>query len=152
MISYLMGDATKPNANGPKYIMHICNDIGAWGAGFVLALSKRWKKPEMEYRKLKNSVGYALGDIQIVQVEKDLYVVNMIAQHGLRGTSNKPPVSYEHLEQCFDKFMQDISSLNEVSVHMPKIGCGLGGGSWDIVEEIIDEHLDGIPVYVYTRS
>ncbi len=40
-ISYLVGDATTPDTQGPKIISHICNDIGAWGKGFVLAISKR---------------------------------------------------------------------------------------------------------------
>jgi O-acetyl-ADP-ribose deacetylase (regulator of RNase III) len=42
-IFYMTGDATAPVGEGQKLIVHVCNDIGAWGAGFVLALSKRWK-------------------------------------------------------------------------------------------------------------
>jgi hypothetical protein len=44
-ISYLKGDATNPLGQGTKAIAHICNSTGSWGKGFVLALSKRWKKP-----------------------------------------------------------------------------------------------------------
>ena len=43
MINYLTRDATAPTAIGNKIIVHICNDIGAWGKGFVMALSKKWK-------------------------------------------------------------------------------------------------------------
>ena len=32
-----------------KIIVHICNDNGKWGSGFVLAISKRWIKPKDEY-------------------------------------------------------------------------------------------------------
>lgn len=39
--TYLKGDATCPQAKGVKIICHVCNDIGGWGKGFVLALSKR---------------------------------------------------------------------------------------------------------------
>jgi hypothetical protein len=31
----LKGDATSPQAKGPKVIAHVCNDIGAWGKGFA---------------------------------------------------------------------------------------------------------------------
>ena len=51
MIKYHIGDATKPTSEGSKFILHICNDRGGWGAGFVLALSKRWKYPELMYRQ-----------------------------------------------------------------------------------------------------
>jgi O-acetyl-ADP-ribose deacetylase (regulator of RNase III) len=47
-INYIKGDATAPISKGEKIICHICNDIGGWGKGFVLAISKRWKEPEEE--------------------------------------------------------------------------------------------------------
>ena len=42
-IEYLKGDATSPVKEGNKIILHICNDIGGWGKGFVMAISKKWK-------------------------------------------------------------------------------------------------------------
>ena len=45
-IQYLKGDATAPKTHGKKIIVHVCNDIGKWGKGFVLAISKRWKEPQ----------------------------------------------------------------------------------------------------------
>lgn len=50
-ITYTTGDATCPATSGNKIIVHICNDIGAWGKGFVLALSKRWVAPEKQYKE-----------------------------------------------------------------------------------------------------
>ena len=51
MINYLKADATIPQAEGNIIISHICNDIGAWGKGFVLAISKRWKEPAKQYKR-----------------------------------------------------------------------------------------------------
>ena len=71
-ITYLKGDATCPQTKGTKIICHICNDIGGWGKGFVLAISKRWKEPEAEYRKWNaagKKGGFVLGAVQFVQVE-----------------------------------------------------------------------------------
>lgn len=42
----IAGDATVPQAKGPKLIAHVCNDRGGWGKGFVLAVSARWPEPE----------------------------------------------------------------------------------------------------------
>jgi len=39
MINYIIGDATEPITKGPNVIMHINNKVGAWGGGFVLAVS-----------------------------------------------------------------------------------------------------------------
>jgi len=49
-IHYCVGDATRPNIDGNKIIAHICNDIGAWGRGFVLALSNTYPETERAYR------------------------------------------------------------------------------------------------------
>ncbi len=48
-IRYLKGDATDPEGDGSKVIVHIGNDVGKWGKGFVLAISNRWKDPERTY-------------------------------------------------------------------------------------------------------
>ena len=44
-IAYTTGDATAPEGDGPKIIVHVCNDVGGWGRGFVMAISKRWPEP-----------------------------------------------------------------------------------------------------------
>lgn len=73
MIKYIKGDATNPRVEGNKIITHICNDMGGWGKGFVMAVSKRWKMPEEEYRRwYKQGENFELGEIQLVQVEKDI--------------------------------------------------------------------------------
>ncbi|MEZ4800268.1 MAG: hypothetical protein R2809_10945 [Flavobacteriales bacterium] len=38
-VNYVTGDATIPQTNGNKIIVHVCNDIGGWGKGFVMAIS-----------------------------------------------------------------------------------------------------------------
>lgn len=40
-IKIITGDATRPIEDDPKIIVQVCNEIGGWGAGFVLAISKR---------------------------------------------------------------------------------------------------------------
>ena len=49
-LNFIIGDATQPVGEGTKIIVHVCNDIGGWGRGFVVALSKRWPEPERRYR------------------------------------------------------------------------------------------------------
>lgn len=62
MINYLKADATIPQTEGNIIISHICNDIGAWGKGFVMAISKRWKGPAKQYKQwYKEGEDFALG-------------------------------------------------------------------------------------------
>lgn len=153
-ITYLKGDATSPQAKGTKIIAHICNDIGGWGKGFVLAISKRWTEPEEAYRewhrnRAKNDFG--LGSIQVIQVEAYIYVANMVGQRGTKtGRSTGVPVRYEAIESCLEKLAEEAKSL-DASVHMPYIGCGLSGGKWTQVEPLIEKTLliNDIDVYIY---
>jgi O-acetyl-ADP-ribose deacetylase (regulator of RNase III) len=152
-IRYLKGDATAPQASGPKIICHICNDRGGWGKGFVLAISKRWPLPEEKYREWYNDGDktFRLGAVQFVQVQPDKHVANMIAQHGM-AASNKsgPPIRYEAVEACLKQVAEKARVL-KASVHMPRIGCGLAGGKWEKIEPIITRTLlaNAIEVTVY---
>lgn len=152
-IHYLKGDATSPQAAGVKIIAHVCNDAGGWGKGFVLAISRRWKEPETAFRKWyreRAENDFALGAVQVVQVEPYIYVANMIGQHGIKTGSKGPPIRYEALDSCLAELATEAKAL-EATVHMPRIGCGLAGGTWDRVEPIIERTLlaAGIEMYVY---
>ena len=141
-ILYIKGDATAPIGSGVKVITHICNDIGGWGKGFVLALSKKWKMPEEAYRQwYKSQEEFTLGAVQFVNVENKLYVANMIGQHGIyKDSKGLPPIRYDAVRQCL-KEVALFTIAHKASVHMPSIGCGLAGGKWELMEQIIKEEL-----------
>lgn len=141
-ILYIKGDATAPIGSGVKVITHICNDIGGWGKGFVLALSKKWKMLEEAYRQwYKSQEEFTLGAVQFVNVENELYVANMIGQHGIyKDSKGLPPIRYDAVRQCL-KEVALFTIAHKASVHMPRIGCGLAGGKWELMEQIIKEEL-----------
>lgn len=143
MIEYVKGDATRPSGTGPKIIAHIVNNAGAWGAGFVIAVSRRWSQPEDVYLAWEER---ELGTVQLVEVAPDLFVANLCAQDNLGRVS--PPVRYDALRRCLNDLAVDALTMG-ASVHMPRIGCGIGGGRWPVVESIIAAELEGIDVTVY---
>jgi O-acetyl-ADP-ribose deacetylase (regulator of RNase III) len=151
-IEYIKGDATQPASSGNKIIVHVCNDIGGWGRGFVMALSARWPQPEQQYRKwFQSNENFALGEVQLVQVEEDIWVANMIGQRDVKpDKSGNPPVRYEAIAKALSK-VADFATEKNASVHMPRIGCGLAGGTWDQMEPVIINELINrrIPVTVY---
>lgn len=156
ILRYVEGDATLPRGGGHRMIIHVCNDEGKWGKGFVLALSKRWQKPEQEYRIWYRSQGegrnkFRLGEIQIVEIQSELAVVNMIGQHGIEPDENGiAPIRYEAIKSCLEKIAKEAKDRGS-SIHLPRIGCGLAGGTWDKIEPLLIECLinKGINVTVY---
>jgi O-acetyl-ADP-ribose deacetylase (regulator of RNase III) len=152
-ITYKTGDATNPLAEGPKIIVHVCNDVGGWGRGFVVAISERWPEPERRYRawhRGEETQLFALGEVQFVQVAEDLRVANLIGQRDVRSVNGIPPVRYEAIRKGLKRVALEARRLG-ASVHMPRIGCGLAGGKWGMVSQIVEQELAnaGVPVTVY---
>jgi len=163
-IKYTKGDATNPGNTNTQIIVHICNDIGGWGKGFVMAISKKWQQPEIEYRKwFKNNAGeqtdtvqferlgrtnessgekeFKLGNVQFVKVSDDIWIANMIAQRDIKPNKDgQPPIRYVFVSECLERVCQ-FAKRHNASVHMPRIGCGLAGGQWGEIEKIINDKL-----------
>lgn len=153
-IEYVSGDATHPHGAGVKLIVHICNNTGKWGKGFVLAVSKRWTLPETVYRQsFKSGNKPELGDVQFIPVEPDIIVANLIGQDGVRSVRNAhapPPIRYSAVLEGLQK-VGEYALTHHASVHMPRIGCGLAGGRWEEIEKLVQDTLIGkeVPTSVY---
>jgi len=149
-VQYVIGDATAPAGTGRRIVAHVCNDRGGWGKGFVLAVSRRWPQAERGYRIWSHTSTFRLGAVQWVRAEPDVWVANMVAQSGYRTASNPIPLRYEALEQCLTTVADHAVHL-AAGVHMPRIGCGLAGGTWDAIVPILDGQLTarGVTTTVY---
>jgi len=151
-ICYMIGDATHPQSPGPKVIVHCCNDIGAWGAGFTSALSKTWPKSEEAYKawgytdgdlQVEETGGRKLGHVQFVLVGPKLWVANLIGQAGVGvGDDGRPPIRYEAIREGLIKVFR-FCQIHEASVHMPRMGAGLAMGNWKAIEQTIQVELPG---------
>jgi len=149
-IEYVTGDATDPQGDGVRFIIHIVNTRGGWGRGFVTALSKKWLGPEATYRS-----DYREGHIQLgtvsdpILVAPNLFVINMVAQEGYSSPGN-PAIRYDALKSC----LSDVCSLATgmgAHIHAPRFGVGLAGGSWDKIEPLVVESLSekNVKVTIY---
>ena len=157
-ITYISGDATNPIGDGLKIIPHVCNDIGAWGRGFVLALSAKWRAPEQEYRMwhrsgrmidmFSHNEPFMLSSVQFVDVGSGIIVANMIAQVGIYSNRGIPPIRYAELGCCLTKVSAIAQNIG-ASIHAPKFGAGLAGGNWNQIESIIGRTCRDLSVTVY---
>lgn len=152
-IQYVIGDATNPVSSGRQIIAHCCNDAGYWNAGFVRALTARFHQPEREYRRWTKEASpttLPLGQVQFVKVRTGVCVANIIGQHGIRSKTNPQPIRYDALRKGLTR-IRDLAVAHNASVHMPRLGAGLAGGSWLAISQIIEDELSnhGVSVTVY---
>jgi O-acetyl-ADP-ribose deacetylase (regulator of RNase III) len=149
----LVGDATDPRGAGAKMIVHIVNDrTPRWGGrGFAAAVARKWKHVQEEFVEWATSERgrLRLGTVHQVELQPELTLVHMIAQHGY-GPSATPRIRYSALRTCLEEVTRQAKHRG-ASVHMPRIGAGEAGGNWQLVEEIISSTLGaaGVPVFVY---
>jgi hypothetical protein len=148
ILNIIEGDATNPKLEEKEIaiIPHVCNHIGAWGAGFVLALSKKWDYPEKHYKQYisetdehlrMGNLGSPLntyeirfkedmksyrsffGHSRLSQVANNVFVANMIAQKGV--TSKERRIKYNHLVKAMECVRDSIAHMENRSRSFTKL-------------------------------
>jgi O-acetyl-ADP-ribose deacetylase (regulator of RNase III) len=152
-LELLFGNALEPRGAGNKLLVHVVNDkTPNWGGGgFASALRGQWPQVQDDFRTWASHQRsmFRLGSVRLCTVRDDLTVASVVAQHGY-GPSQKPRIRYTALRDGL-RSVAKAAEVRSASVHMPRIGTGQAGGSWDIVSDIIQEALidQGHRVAVY---
>lgn len=132
-------------------ICHQVNCQGVMGSGLASQIKNKYPNVFTEYKKLcKNKMNLnPLGCCQLVEVNSDKhkYVANLFGQD-YYGRDGKQYTDYDALNRAFQTLKQECEGLNSlhqgkmydgyVSIAFPyMLGCGLGGGDWNIVYDMI---------------
>jgi hypothetical protein len=136
LIQYVEGDLFQFVASCPNKVLipHVCNDVGAWGAGFVIPLGRTYPLAREEYLQMSTVDGYQLGHTGFVKVAPNVTVANMIAQ----GMGGQRPLRYNALSKCLDT-VGDYADQYDMGIVAPMFGSGLAGGNWLFIEEMIND-------------
>lgn len=121
------------------YICHQVNCQGIMGGGLARQIKEFDPYVEKEYIAFtEEKFGNLLGEIQIVPSKNNIEFVNMFAQDKC-GSSEKY-TDYEAFEKCLIKMTKRLNK--NTNIYFPyKIGCGLGGGDWDIIFSLIEKYF-----------
>ncbi|AYY72320.1 Appr-1-p processing protein [Listeria monocytogenes] len=146
-------DLLKEDILQVQYPDDLLLDVGFYGKQYKIFVIKNlnWEEPEKAYRKwYKDKNDFKLGEVQLIPVTDYISICNMIGQKGTKTASKGAPIRYEAVESCLEK-LSEIAKEQQASIHMPRIGCGLAGGKWEIIEPIIRKTLiaNDIEVCIY---
>lgn len=135
MLRVVKGDVRSPQflvSNEIVVVPHVCNNLKAWGAGFVLALNQRDNNPMHCYQNMFKNItmpkdkkdmlgivsfasfcsdvnwqefnGFRSFDNKNAIFPSKMIVANMIAQDGFKGNSDfEVPLRYISLVKCMIK-------------------------------------------------
>lgn len=163
------GDVTDPKIttlNEVVIIPHVCNNginlagVGVMGAGVAKALKDKWALVYDVYKKMEKESDRGLtdklGQVCYAKVNNRIVVANMIAQHRIISDNNPYPIRYKALIECMISIVDYIRMIQRqvnvpVTIHCPKFGSELSGGSWTFILELIREIWleSGVNVVVY---
>lgn len=148
MIEYKQGNLLAVDRG---IIVHGCNAQGVMGSGVALAVKNKYPQAFAAYKEqLAEASGDTLGSIFWACIFHNtdydrLFIANAITQN-LYGKTGDKFVSYDAVDKCMLSLNMQNAGL---PIHMPKIGAGLGGGKWEVIEEIIKHRITSVPVTVW---
>jgi len=130
-------------------LFHQVNCEGFMGGGIARALADKYPSLEEKYRDFCDSTRREgddrtlLGKVQLVQINYDLSICNVFGQ--VNTSSSSRQTSYDGTVQAFERIVHareryTHSTFARLPLYFPyKMGCGLGGGNWNIYSAIIGE-------------
>lgn len=143
MIEYQKGNLLDVKSG---IIVHGANAQGVMGSGVAKVVKEKYPECFAEYRREYESLGLDLGSIvwwnsdmenrKNTPLPQLLFIANGITQK-FYGT-DKRHVNYVAIADVFKEVIRQAKSI-KLDVHFPKIGAGLGGGDWNIIEAIIND-------------
>ena len=163
MVQYKSGDLLTANVD---YYCHQVNCQGRMVSGIAKSIKTKWHQVYddyiAKYDDVRNKViemcgscesyidagEVLLGDIQLVPVEVDKTVINLFAQQYF-GYDGKRYSSYDAFWECLNCIAQTCPKGSKIGFPY-RIGCGLGGANWPVIETMIYMVLGkDFDVYIY---
>ena len=145
--------------NSLDIICHGCNTKNIMGAGLALQIKTRYPGAFEADREAFNTGKAVLGSYSVfsfkdTNTSRQKHIVNMYIQDRLASNGSRA-LNYEAIYKCFEKLYDDIkkSEQENFKIGIPKIGCGLAGGNWDIVQLMIEYFFMGYKkckVFIFT--
>ena len=134
-------------------ICHQVNCQGTMGAGLARQIKQKYPIVFRQYKKLcdKYQAEDLLGNCQPVLVDDYKVVVNLFGQ--LHYGRDKRYTDYKALAKSLEQLKYLLKFVDPYIHHdtiaLPYgIGCGLAGGSWDIVLKIITKAFEDWDGYI----
>lgn len=111
----------------PLAIAHGCNAAGAMGAGVAKRVRALFPEAFEEYRQLCKSKLFSPGDVHHYS-RGPQHLFNLCTQQ-----KTGPGAMLSAIEESVYSMLRIAEDLDVPEIHVPKIGCGIGGLSWPSV-------------------
>lgn len=135
MITYHDGNIFDSDA---KIICHQVNTYGVMGAGIAAEVKERFPEVYTEYNAFcgANDQDMLLRAVLFSITQKG-FIANCFSQQGMN-------THYDAFDICMRIVKEFAEEHDNAKIAIPyKMGCGIAGGDWNTVEQIIHDVFDG---------
>ena len=132
------------------YICQQVNCQGRMASGIAKQIRTKWPIVYTSYAKKcsDTSPELILGDIQVVNLPTNQYMINMFSQLGY-GYDGMRYTSYDAFWNCLNLIKEIVPKGRKIGFPY-RIGCGLGGANWPVIETMIEQVLNkDYDVWIY---
>lgn len=146
MITIKKGNLLKATEN---VIAHQVNCHGAAG-GLAAAVFRKYPRAENDYMQLidRTPAKALLGMAQLTGQQKDGHIICNLFGQFYPGADYQP----DRLEQAME-MLGATARIMGWSVALPyKLSCGICGGDWDEVLQIIERTMTGVNCVIYQKE
>lgn len=156
IVSEITGDLIAMAKSGEaKYIAHGCNCFMLMGAGIAKQIAEEFPIA----LEVDRGVGYKgdmrkLGDFTLAyDRDHDLTIFNMYTQYRPGPVQEDDlhmdiATAFEELDFYLTKTTLFGTEAVRKTIHIPLIGCGIAGGNWEKIRELIDENTPNLDIVV----
>lgn len=132
-------------------LAHVVNDRHIMGGGIALQIRNKWPHVAKQYRTSTAMHG-ACQVIFVGLGEHRLAVCNLFAQRGLRAKDHPIGRRYLHYGDLALALgdLRAEAQFYKLDVFVPFLmGCGLAGGNWEVVLELLDTFVPTATIVKY---
>lgn len=156
MLHYVNGDLLKSDCT---VVMHQANCMSIMGAGIAKAIAEKYPNAQKVDKKTKYSPEFKYGKFTYSVEENGVTVVNLYGQYNLgKFKSDEEKIQrMKMLRAAINYFLYSAVSGIGTNVNLEKIGvpynlgCGIAGGDWNVVTNILKEASEthGVDIFIY---
>jgi len=131
-------------------VCHQVNCMGKMGAGLALEMRERWPQVLKDYMHVYKLGQLTLGRIILTHIKNNELMVASLAGQFKYGKYARQ-TDYPAVKMCLKAVLQAQRMRQPyLPIYIPYgMGCGLAGGSWNVVSKIIN---DTIPHAIIVRK
>jgi hypothetical protein len=128
-----------------------CNSTGASGAGIAKQIGKEYPESDLAYKSLCKSKEFKLGTVMFNEEKGKIQAfcgTQVYYGKFLKMDKTSVEARYKAIEDCLIQIYTKAKEEN-LSVALPRIGCGRARADWGRVKLIIKKIFHDYPVSIY---